>query len=108
MPLPQPNSWGSIPQGMPDFKTKTIPVKAARSAMVRGRPPFGLGGSGGKIGATISHSLSLISGVLMPPIYHTAQVLLGALREALRFILVIEIYGCLKNCMYTGKRQSKS
>jgi hypothetical protein len=38
-----------------------------------------LGGSGGKRGAMISHSLSLISGVLMPPIYHTAQVVLGAL-----------------------------
>jgi hypothetical protein len=64
---------------MPDFKTKTIPVNAARSVMQRGRPPLSLGGSGGKRGAMISHSLSLISGVLMPPIYHTAQVVLGAL-----------------------------
>ena len=47
--------------------------------MVRGPPPFGLGGSGGKSGATISHSLSLINGVLIPPIYHTAWVVLGAL-----------------------------
>jgi hypothetical protein len=72
MPLPQPSSCGCISHGMPDFKTNTIPVKAARSAMVRGRPPLGFGGSGGKSGATISHNLSLINSVLMPPIYHTA------------------------------------
>jgi hypothetical protein len=48
--------------------------------MLGGRPPLGLGGSGGRSGATISHSMSLISGVLMPLIYHTAWVLLGALR----------------------------
>jgi hypothetical protein len=79
IPLPQPSSWGSISHGMPLFKTNTMPVKAARSVMLRGRPPLGLGGSGGKRGATISHNLSLINGVLMPPIYHTAWVLLGAL-----------------------------
>jgi hypothetical protein len=28
----------------------------------------------------ISHSASLITGILMPPIYHTAEVLLGALK----------------------------
>jgi hypothetical protein len=72
LPLPQPISWGSISQGMPLFKTKTMPVKAARSAMVRGRQPLGLGGTGGRSGAMISHSASLINGVLMPPIYHTA------------------------------------
>ena len=72
MPLPQPSSWGSISHGMPLFKTTTMPVKAARSAMVRGRPPLGLDGAGGKRGATISHSRSLINGVLMLLIYHTA------------------------------------
>ena len=72
MPLPQPSSWGSISHGMPLRKTKTIPVKAARSLMRRGRPPLGLGGSGGRSGAMISHSASLINGVLMPLIYHTA------------------------------------
>jgi hypothetical protein len=72
MPLPQPNSWGNISHGMPLFKTNTMPVKAARSAMVRGRPPLGLGGSEGKSGAMIAHSASLINGVLMPLIYHTA------------------------------------
>jgi hypothetical protein len=79
IPLPQPNSCGSISHGMPDCKTKTMPVKAARSAVWRGRPPFGFRGSGGRSGAMISHSASLINGVLMPPIYHTAEVLLGTL-----------------------------
>src|SRR5262249_19792033 len=81
MPLPQPISWGSISHGMPLFKTKTMPSSAARCVTLRGRPPLGLGGSGGKSGAMISHSVSLISGVLMSPIYHTAEVLLGALRD---------------------------
>jgi hypothetical protein len=72
MPLPDPSSWGSISHGIPLFKTKTMPLSAARSAMLRGRPPLGLGGSGGKSGAMISHSLSLINGVLMSPIYQTA------------------------------------
>jgi hypothetical protein len=38
MPLPHPSSWGNISHGIPLFKTKTIPVKAARSVMLRGRP----------------------------------------------------------------------
>jgi hypothetical protein len=38
IPEPQPISWGSISQGMPLFRTKTMPVKAARSSM-RGLPP---------------------------------------------------------------------
>jgi hypothetical protein len=65
---------------MPLFKTNTIPVKAARSVMRRGRSPLGLGGSGGNSGAMTVHNASLINGVLMPLIYHTAEVLLGALR----------------------------
>jgi hypothetical protein len=79
MLLPQPSSWGNISHGIPLFKTNTMPVKAARSVMLRGRPPWGFGGSGGNSGAMISHNPVLISGVLMPPIYHTAEVLLGAL-----------------------------
>jgi hypothetical protein len=82
MPLPQPSSWGSISQGMPLFKTNTMPDRAARSVMLRGRPPLGFGGSGGNSGAMISHNASLTNGVLMPLIYHTAWVLLGALRTA--------------------------
>jgi hypothetical protein len=57
MPLPQPNSLGSISHGMPLRRTKRIPVKAARSD-TRGRPPFGFGLSGGNKGAMRSHSLS--------------------------------------------------
>jgi hypothetical protein len=72
IPLPHPSSWGSISHEMPDFKTKMMPLNAARSLMLRGRPPLGFGGSGGRSGATISHSASLINGVLMPVIYHTA------------------------------------
>lgn len=71
MPLPQPSSWGNISHGMPLFKTKTMPVSAARSVMLRGRPPLGLGGSEGKCGAMIAHNVSLISGVLMLLIYPT-------------------------------------
>jgi hypothetical protein len=41
---------------------------------------LGLGGSTGSSGARISHSMSLMNGVLMPLIYHTASVLLGAQR----------------------------
>ena len=63
-PLPQPSSWGSISQGMPLLSTKMMPVKAARSA-TRGRPPFGLGGSGGNSGSMISHSASLTNGLLI-------------------------------------------
>jgi hypothetical protein len=51
IPLPQPISWGRYSQGMPVFSTNKIPVSAARSG-TRGRPPFGLGGSGGSNGAT--------------------------------------------------------
>jgi hypothetical protein len=64
MPEPQPSSWGSHSQGMPVFSTKMMPVRQARSA-IRGRPPFGLGGSGGNKGWMISQSSSGTSGLLM-------------------------------------------
>jgi hypothetical protein len=67
-PRPQPNSGGSISQGIPLFRTKMMPVKAARSER-RGRPPLGLGGSGGNNGSTSAHNSSLTSG-LMPQVYH--------------------------------------
>jgi hypothetical protein len=57
MPLPHPISWGSNSQGMPVRKTKRIPMRAARAG-TGGRPPFGLGRSGGSSGATISHNSS--------------------------------------------------
>jgi hypothetical protein len=64
IPEPQPISGGNNSQGIPDFSTKTIPVKAARSP-TRGRPPLGLGGSGGNSGATRAHNSSLMSGLAM-------------------------------------------
>src|ERR671921_513246 len=47
IPEPQPISWGSISQGIPDLSTNRMPVRAARS-FTRGRPPLGLGGCFGK------------------------------------------------------------
>jgi hypothetical protein len=66
IPDPQPISLGSISQGMPDLSTNTMPLSAARSSM-RGRPPFGLGGSFGKSGSTTTHSSSVTSGFGMVP-----------------------------------------
>ena len=60
IPEPQPISWGSISQGMPDRKTKRRPVSACRLGP-GGRPPLGLGFSGGKRGAISSHNSSLTS-----------------------------------------------
>jgi hypothetical protein len=57
--------WGST------FQDKDDAGSAARSAMLRGRPPLSLGGSDGKSGAMVVHDASLTSGVLMSPIYHT-------------------------------------
>src|SRR3989440_741258 len=65
-PLPQPISWGSISHGMPLLSTKMMPVKAARSG-TRGQPPLGLGGSGGRSGAIVSHNVSLTNGLLIRP-----------------------------------------
>jgi hypothetical protein len=69
MPLPQPISCGSISQGMPLRSTNRIPVSAARFA-TRGRPPLGLGGSGGSNGSMIAHSSSGSNGFAMRPLYH--------------------------------------
>ena len=70
MPLPQPSSWGSISQGMPLFKTKMMPVRRRGRRWSVAVHPWAWVALGGKSGATISHSVSLINGVLMPPIYH--------------------------------------
>jgi hypothetical protein len=61
---PQPISWGSISQGIPLFSTNTMPVRAARSSM-RGLPPRGFGGSGGRSGSMVSHSSSVTSSLAM-------------------------------------------
>jgi hypothetical protein len=39
-----------------------MPVSAARSVTLRGRPPLGLGGSDGNRGAMISHCVLLNNG----------------------------------------------
>jgi len=64
IPDPQPISFGSISQGIPLFSTKTMPVRAARSSM-RGLPPWGFGGSGGRSGSMVSHSSSVTSSLAM-------------------------------------------
>jgi hypothetical protein len=69
MPLPQPISCGSISHGMPLRSTNRIPLSAARLA-TRGRPPLGLGGSGGSNGSMIAHSSSGSNGFAMRLLYH--------------------------------------
>jgi hypothetical protein len=65
IPLPQPISWGSISHCKPVRSTNKMPVSAARLEM-RGRPPLGLGGSGGKSGSITSHNSSVSSGFAIP------------------------------------------
>jgi hypothetical protein len=68
-PEPQPISWGSISQGMPLRKTKTIPVRQARSS-TGGRPRLpGRALCRGSSGATASQSSSGTNGSAMatPP-----------------------------------------
>jgi hypothetical protein len=55
IPDPHPSSCGSICQGMPLRRTKTMPVRHARSE-TRGRPPRGRRGRIGKKGSTRSHN----------------------------------------------------
>ena len=64
MPLPHPISRGRYSQGVPVLSTNRIPVRQARSD-TRGRPPLGLGGSGGKKGWMRSHNSSVSSGLAM-------------------------------------------
>ena len=63
-PLPQPSSWGRYSQGKPVLSTNRMPVRAARSGR-RGRPPLGLGSSGGSSGAITSQRASLTNGLAM-------------------------------------------
>lgn len=64
MPLPQPISSGRYSQGVPVLRTNRIPVRQARSGTL-GRPPLGLGGSGGICRLIRSHSSSVSSGLAM-------------------------------------------
>ena len=72
IPLPQPISRGSISQGMPLWSTNRMPVSLARSGM-DGRPPFGLGRSGGKSGSISCHRSSLTRGLDMPLSYSSSR-----------------------------------
>jgi hypothetical protein len=65
MPQPQPISCGSISQGMPLRSTNRMPLRAARWA-IRGRPPFGFGGSDGMSGAITAHRSSDTRGAAIP------------------------------------------
>ena len=80
-PEPQPISWGSISQGMPERSTNRMPVSAARLA-TRGRPPLGLGGSAGSKGWTMDQSSSLTSALFMPLSYGRADEFLGFERHS--------------------------
>lgn len=64
MPHPQPNFRERYSQGQPVLTTKRMPVSAARSG-TRGRPPLGLGRSGGKSGVIRSHRASGSNGLTM-------------------------------------------
>ena len=57
MPLPHPSSAGSSSQAVPVRATNKMPVSANRFD-TRGRPPLGLGFSGGRGGLIISHNPS--------------------------------------------------
>mgnify|MGYP006950019650 FL=1 len=67
-PLPQPNSAGIIRQGMPVRSTNTMPVRQARLE-TGGRPPLGLGRSGGSRGSISFHSSSVtnVNAMTLPP-----------------------------------------
>ena len=64
IPDPHASSCGSICQGTPLRRTKTMPVSHARSE-TRGRPPFGRRGGIGKSGSTRSHNASGSSAAAM-------------------------------------------
>ena len=57
---------------MPLLSTKMIPVRQARSG-TRGRPPLGLGGSGGSKGSMMVHRSSLTSDLLLPLGHQTSR-----------------------------------
>jgi hypothetical protein len=75
-PDPHPSSLGTKRQGMPVRRTYTIPAKQARSG-TRGRPPLGLGGSGGKSGWTSLHKRleTSVNAMVSPPCHprHTVN-----------------------------------
>jgi len=80
-PEPQPISWGSISQGMPERSTNRMPVSAARPD-TRGRPPLGLGGSAGNSGSTMDQSSSVTNALFITPSYGSPDKFLGFERHS--------------------------
>jgi hypothetical protein len=64
IPLPQPISCGSSSHCKPVLRTNKMPVSAARLE-IRGRPPLGFGGGGGKSGSITSPNSSVSSAFAM-------------------------------------------
>ena len=71
IPLPQPNSLGSISHGMPVLSTNKIPLNTARFE-IGGRPPFKRGFSRGKSGSITCHNSSLTSCFAIPQSYQSS------------------------------------
>lgn len=69
MPEPQPISGGRYSQGNPVESTKRMPRSTSRLG-VRGRPPFGFGGSGGNRGSMTAQSSSVINCLAMRSSLH--------------------------------------
>jgi hypothetical protein len=64
VPEPQPSSGGSHDQGRLARRTKMMPRRQSQFEM-RGLPPLGFSGSGGRSGSTAAHSSSLTMGFAM-------------------------------------------
>jgi hypothetical protein len=64
MPEPHPNSFGRYSHGQPVRRMNRMPMRTWRFG-TRGRPPLGLGGSGGNKGSINSHNDSDSSGLAM-------------------------------------------
>lgn len=73
-PLPQPSSARTILHGMPVCRTYSTPVRQARSG-VRGRRPWGLGGSEGKSGSISfpSSSETIVNAITLRPYLHAMR-----------------------------------
>ena len=65
--MPEQPSWrGSNSHAVPERSTNRMPASALRSSH-RGRPPFGLGGSGGSRGAMADQRASVTRGSFITP-----------------------------------------
>ena len=66
------NRFDNLARNVGEQTNRRNMIKAARSG-TRGRPPLGLGGSGGSSGATMAHNSSLTRGLLMLKVYHAVS-----------------------------------